>query len=87
MKKYGALSSKRIHGRLKAIDQSPEQCRRVFRMSRFEGLKQQEIADWLGISIKPVKNHITLALKRLSKLSGYLLVINWVIAEFISGIH
>jgi len=71
----------------KAIDQLPEQCRRVFQMSRFEGLKQQEIADRLDISIKTVKNHITLALKRLSKLSGYLLVIGWIIAKFIPGIH
>ncbi len=50
-----------------AIDQLPEQCQKVFRMSRFEELKQQEIADRLGISIKTVKNHITLALKQLSK--------------------
>jgi RNA polymerase sigma-70 factor (ECF subfamily) len=49
-----------------AIDQLPDQCRRVFEMSRFEELKQQEIADKLGISIKTVKNHITLALKQLS---------------------
>ena len=52
----------------KAIDQLPEQCRKVFRMSRFEGLKQQEIADRLDISIKTVKNHITHALKQLSKI-------------------
>ena len=51
----------------KAVDQLPEQCRKVFTMSRFEGLKQQEIADRLGISIKTVKNHITHALKQLSK--------------------
>ncbi len=51
----------------KAVDQLPEQCRKVFRMSRFEGLKQQEIADRLDISIKTVKNHITHALKQLSK--------------------
>jgi RNA polymerase sigma-19 factor, ECF subfamily len=50
-----------------AIDQLPEQCQKVFRMSRFEELKQQEIADRLGISIKTVKNHITLALKQLSR--------------------
>ena len=49
-----------------AIDQLPDQCRRVFEMSRFEELKQQEIADKLGISIKTVKNHITIALKQLS---------------------
>lgn len=54
----------------KAIDELPEQCQKVFRMSRFEELKQQEIADQLGISIKTVKNHITLALKKLAPLLG-----------------
>lgn len=54
----------------RAIDQLPEQCQRVFRMSRFEALKQQEIADQLGISIKTVKNHITHALKQLSIVLG-----------------
>jgi RNA polymerase sigma-70 factor (family 1) len=54
----------------KAIDQLPEQCQKVFRMSRFEELKQQEIADRLGISIKTVKNHITHALKQLNKVLG-----------------
>jgi RNA polymerase sigma-70 factor (family 1) len=49
-----------------AIDQLPDQCKRVFEMSRFEELKQQEIADKLGISIKTVKNHITIALKQLN---------------------
>jgi RNA polymerase sigma-70 factor (family 1) len=49
------------------IDRLPEQCRKVFRMSRFEELKQQEIADRLGISIKTVKNHITHALQQLQK--------------------
>ena len=49
-----------------AIDQLPDQCKKVFEMSRFEELKQQEIADKLGISVKTVKNHITLALKKLS---------------------
>src|SRR5262249_41089538 len=53
-----------------AIDQLPEQCQRVFKMSRFEELKQREIADKLGISIKTVKNHITHALKVLNKVLG-----------------
>lgn len=56
----------------KAIDQLPEQCRKVFMMSRFEDLKQQEIADQLNISIKTVKNHITRALKELHEVLG-----NW----------
>lgn len=39
-------------------------------MSRFEELKQREIASQLGISIKTVKNHITHALKVLNKVLG-----------------
>jgi RNA polymerase sigma-70 factor (ECF subfamily) len=59
----------------KAIDQLPEQCKKVFEMSRFEELKQQEIADKLGISIKTVKNHITHALKEISKsIDGFILL-------------
>lgn len=58
-----------------AIDQLPEQCRKVFEMSRFGQLKQQEIADKLGISIKTVKNHITIALKQLSRAVLFLLVL------------
>jgi RNA polymerase sigma-70 factor (ECF subfamily) len=54
----------------RAIDQLPEQCRKVFMMSRFEQLKQQEIADQLNISIKTVKNHITRALKELHGVLG-----------------
>ena len=53
-----------------AIDRLPEQCRKVFMMSRFEELKQQEIADRLQISIKTVKNHITYALKQLHAVLG-----------------
>jgi len=61
----------------KAIDELPEQCGKVFRMSRFEELKQQEIADRLGISIKTVKNHITYALKRLNNVLDDTLVV-WI---------
>jgi RNA polymerase sigma-70 factor, ECF subfamily len=51
----------------KAIEELPDQCKKVFLMSRVDGLKQQDIADKLGISIKTVKNHITHALKQLRK--------------------
>lgn len=70
----------------KAIDELPEQCRKVFMMSRFEGRKQQEIADHLGISIKTVKNHITHALKELSKVTGLpALTIYMLLLEFFSS--
>lgn len=42
-----------------AIETLPPQCKKVLMMSKFENLKQQEIADTLNISIKTVKNHMT----------------------------
>lgn len=46
-----------------AIDTLPEQCRLVFKLSRFEELKYQEIATELNISVKTVENHMGKALK------------------------
>jgi len=42
-------------------------CQEIFRMSRFEGLKNQEIADKLGLSKRTVELQITNALKVLRK--------------------
>lgn len=59
-----------------AIDRLPEECRRVFRLSRFEGKKNQEIAHDLGISINTVKYHIKRALALLEEdLHKYLLAL------------
>jgi RNA polymerase sigma-70 factor (ECF subfamily) len=46
-----------------AIDKLPEQRKRIFLLSRYEGLKNKEIAEKLNLSIKTVENHIGLALK------------------------
>jgi RNA polymerase sigma-70 factor (ECF subfamily) len=50
----------RIHT---ALNELPEQCRTIFQMSRFEGLKYQEIADEMGLSVKTVENQMGKALK------------------------
>ncbi len=55
---------------LNEIDQLPEQCRRVFLMSRFEQLSHKEISTHLNISVKTVENHINKALQVLRKRLG-----------------
>jgi RNA polymerase sigma-70 factor, ECF subfamily len=63
----------RIYVALQAL---PEQCRLVFKLSRFEELKYQEIADQLNISVKTVENQIGKALKIMrEQLRDYLPVI------------
>ena len=50
-----------------SIQQLPPQCQKVFKMSRFEGLKHKEIAETLGISVKTVKIHIGKALRHIKE--------------------
>jgi RNA polymerase sigma-70 factor (family 1) len=70
-----------------AIELLPDQCKKVFRLSRFEELKQQEIADKMGISIKTVKNHITHALKTLSKSIEGFIVAALIIIQNVLHLH
>lgn len=43
----------------------PEQCRKVFLLSRFDGMSHKEIAEHLNISPKTVNNHIYKALSEI----------------------
>lgn len=48
-----------------ALDELPERCSTIFKMSRFDGLKYEEIAVKLSISVKTVEANIGKALRLL----------------------
>jgi RNA polymerase sigma-70 factor (ECF subfamily) len=47
----------------KTLEGLSPQCKKVFMLSRFEGMKNREIADELNISVKAVEGNITRGLK------------------------
>jgi RNA polymerase sigma-70 factor (ECF subfamily) len=54
------------------IEQLPTECKRIFKLSRFDELKYQEIADKLNLSVKTVETQMSRALKFLrNNLSDY----------------
>lgn len=65
-----------------AVASLPEQMRRIFELSRYEGMKYAEIASLLNISVKTVETQMSRALGKLrQRLSGYLslLVLLWML--------
>ncbi|MDY5237238.1 RNA polymerase sigma-70 factor [Bacteroides helcogenes] len=45
------------------VELLPDRCKEVFMMSRFQNLKNREIAEKLNITVKAVEKHISKALK------------------------
>ncbi len=67
---------------MEVIGTLPEKCREVFELSRFDGLKYNEIADKLDISVKTVENQMSKALKILrEKLLKYMSILLWLIMQ------
>ena len=50
-----------------AIDNLPEQCKEIFRMSRYDNLSYPEISSRLKISLSTVKTQMSRAMKKLSE--------------------
>jgi len=70
--------SERIARVQAAIELLPEERRKVFKLSRYEGLKYHEIADRLGISVKTVENQMGKALKSMrEELSDLVPLLPW----------
>lgn len=60
----------------KVIDTLPPECRKIFLMSRQQGLKYTEIAEKLGISIKTVETQMSRALTKLkTELKDFLTIL------------
>ncbi|MDR2010797.1 MAG: RNA polymerase sigma-70 factor [Bacteroidales bacterium] len=47
------------------IEELPEKCKNVFKLSRFDKMTYKEIANKEGISVKMVEKHISVALKNI----------------------
>lgn len=60
---------------MKSIDALPPKCKKVFELSRSEGLKTGEISQKLNISKSTVENHISNALKVLKTRMASLVLI------------
>ena len=68
-----------------AVQKLPEQCRLIFKMSRFEELKYAEIAEQLNLSIKTVENQMGKALKIMrEELKDYMPLIILLMNGFLS---
>lgn len=79
----GRLLEQELEGEImKAVGRLPDECRRVFRLSRFEERKYEEIAKELNISVNTVKYHIKRALALLHEdLSKYLTAVILLLLE------
>lgn len=72
----GSLLEKELEHKIKeAIDELPAECKRVFKMSRFEEMSYEQISKKTGLSVNTVKYHIKNALATLKeKLGPYLCI-------------
>lgn len=60
------LSSEEIQALVQqGLESLPEKCRLVFHLSRYEGLTNEEIANYLNLSYKTVENQMTKAFHKL----------------------
>ncbi len=69
----GILEGRELHKMVEEIlNQLPERCGVIFRMSRYEGMKYKEIAETLSVSVKTVEANMGKALQTLRvKLKEY----------------
>ncbi len=65
------------------IEQLPDQCKKIFRLSRFENLKYREIAELLQVSENSVDTQVRRALNKLKNdLKDYLITVFFLFLPF-----
>jgi RNA polymerase sigma-70 factor (ECF subfamily) len=84
---HQSLDQKELTNKLnQALESLPEQCRKIFEMSRFQQLKYQEIADELNLSIKTIENQMGKALKIMrTELKDYLPILLMILSKINNG--
>lgn len=63
---------------VEAINELPDKCKTVFKLSYLNGIKNKEIAEAMGVSLRTVEAHMYKALKFLRERLGYLKLI-WIL--------
>lgn len=61
------LASEQLDRATAALEELPPLSQRIFYLSRFEGLKQREIAERLGVSLRTVEEHLKRTLLHLNR--------------------
>nr|WP_321413309.1 RNA polymerase sigma-70 factor [uncultured Allomuricauda sp.] len=69
----------------KAVEELPERCRLVFKMSREEGLSHKEISEELNIGTKTVEAHITKAIRLVGRSIGYSNMVGFLFLEYLKS--
>lgn len=70
-----AIERRELHGSIEtAISALPEKCREVFKLSYLHGLRNQDIADVMNVSVRTVEAHMYKALHILREKLRYLLL-------------
>ncbi|WNB77792.1 RNA polymerase sigma factor [Methylomonas koyamae] len=65
-----ALGEQALDSLIGSLAQLSPLCQRIFYLNRFEGLKQREIAEQLGISVRTVEDNIKRALLHCAQTLG-----------------
>jgi len=83
-KDFGSTDFKKLSADIdKAINDLPEEMRKIFLLSRYEELKYAVIAEQLGISVKTVETQMSRALLKLREKLSHYLVSLFIIAFFL----